>query len=249
MRWIQVTVLFLLLLSSCKDKNGHEQRRDEDRDRREQIRASEKKARQIKEQILALCNQYNAMTDWEQKLYKGPFDKLYTIQIQDVFLRQKGQPYLFFVGIYDIKKVAGRYLLIANLSQEVETRRTIYLHLRLICESGKIEKVVQKGLSTSNRYALFATINSIEKPDLYLRAAVQSERFLDYDFFAEIHPEDIYDFFDVVLAGPGCVGPANDNTFIITGKCEDLLFVGRDDWMHEPSDYDIFMRIFDTNQP
>lgn len=60
---------------------------------------------------------------------------------------------------------------------------------------------------------------------------------------SDTHPDDIYDYLNLEISGE------NHNTFIAKGKCEDLIFVGKHDWIDKPSEYEQFLKVFDSNQP
>lgn len=235
----KILLIYLLctfsLFSSCKDSDSEEQ-----------AEIIELRAKQIATEISELCSQYNAITNWykEIDLKSTLIDEIiYTIQIQDVFLKEKERPYLFFVSIEDIKKIKGRYILIAFVSYPVDYRRIIWINLRLSCNAEIIERILKQRPTYSDRYALFATIHKIEKPDLCIRPDIEYDLLAEDNTFAETHPDNIYDYLDLVISGE------NYNTFIATGKCEALLFAGKDDWIDEPSDYERVLEIFDSNQP
>jgi len=228
-------LISMLLLPGC-DRDEPENAAQEDAS---QISFAE----QVKEEVQQLCSQYNAVTNWHKKLdiKEASFDaSLYSIQVQNVLLEPNGRPYLFFVVIGDIKKVNNKYVLIADQDYPVDYRRFIDIHLRLACDAKKVQKILERKPSYLDRYALLATIEWVEKPDLIVRPDIED---IDVETFAETHPDEIYDYLDLKIACD------NYNTFIATGKCEALVFVGKDDWMDETSDYERFLEIYDINNP
>lgn len=235
MKKILFICLMCFLLTSCKD-----------RDSDEQAQIEETQTKQIVTQVSELCSRYNAITDWHNKLdiTEKSFDTvLYSIEVQDVLLNSNERPYLFFVAIEDIKKVKDEYILIADQFQTVHSRRNINIHLRLVCDAKKVQRLLEQKSSYFDRYALVATIKSIEKPDLIVRPDIEYDILAKNNNIKETHPTVIYDLLDLKIS---C---ENDNTFIAIGKCEALVFVGKDDWMDEPSDYKRFLESFDVSVP
>jgi hypothetical protein len=231
--WILITIIVISLVSTGCDRKSTEKQ-------------DSAVVEQIKEEVQQLCSRYNAVTDWYKKLdiKEASFDTvLYTIQVQSVLLEPNERPYLFFVVINDIKKVNNKYVLIAEQAYPVDYRRHIYIHLRLTCDAEKVQRILERRSSYFDRYALLATIKSVEKPDLIVRPDIEYDLLAENNTFAETQPDEIYDYLDLKISCD------NDNTFIATGKCEALVFVGKDDWMDDPSDYKRFLEIFDINKP
>jgi len=241
MKKILFICLICSLLNSCKDRDS-----TKNSDSDEQAQIAETRTRQIVTQVSELCSRYNAITDWHNKLdiEEASFDTvLYSIDVQNVLLDPNERPYLFFVAIADIKKVKDEYILIADQFQTVNSRRDINIHLRLVCDAEKVQRILEQKPSYFDRYAILATIRSIEKPALDIRPDIEYDLLAENDTFAETHPDDIYDYLDLKIT---C---ENYNTFIAIGKCEALVFVGQDDWMDEPSDYERFIESFNVNVP
>jgi hypothetical protein len=228
--WLLV-VVFTVFFNGCQRKTEEKEEKTE-------------KYQQIKQEVLELCSQYNAITDWYKNLDLKDtlFEYLYTIQVQNVFLNQDERPYLFFVAIKDIKKIKGKYLLIADQVYPVDCRRNIFIHLRLFCNSGIVERIFKQRPSYFDRYALIASIKSMGKPDLVIEPDIEYDLLAEDNTFAEIDHGDIYDYLDLKIT---C---ENYNTFIATGKCEGLVFVGKDDWMDDPSGYERFLEVFNVHE-
>jgi len=228
------------LLISCKEKEEKKQILAE------QNKKIKKQVKELHSKIEELSSNYNVVVDWWKKfdLKTKPFgETLYTIQIQDVFFKEKKQCYLFFVAISDIKKVNNKYILIADEFYPIDWRRNVYIHLRLNCDREKVDTILKQKPSSVDRYAIFVTIKSIEKPALNIRPDIEYDLLAENNTFAETHPDDIDDFLEIKITGE------NYNSFIATGKCLDLLFVGKDDWMDDPTNYERFLEVFDINQP
>ena len=68
------------------------------------------------------------------------------------------------------------------------------------------------------------------------------EGYLEPGRIYEVDPGDIYDYLDLNIS---C---ENYNTFIAIGQCEDLVFIGQDDWMDEISDYELFIEKFNLDK-
>ncbi|HUS71512.1 MAG TPA: hypothetical protein VMY06_00485 [Sedimentisphaerales bacterium] len=199
---------------------------------------------QIKTEVLELCAQHDAIIDWYKNLdLKGGnlYESLYTVQVQNVFLNQNKQPYLFFVVIDDIKKFNDKYILIVDQFYPYDYRQNLSIHLRLFCDRDTVDRIFKRRPSYVDRYALIASIKSIVKPDLVIEPDIEYDLLANQ--FDETHPDDIYDFLDLKIS---C---ENFNTFIATGKCEDLVFVGEDDWIDDPSSYERFLEVLDVNHP
>ena len=251
MRKFFVILLFPLLVSSCEDKGTDDQGREQSE---EEVRAAENRAREIKNQVLELSFRYNAVTNWANKLNAEFYQRFYTVRVQNFFLKQKERPFLFFGSIDDIKKVNSEYLLIANADHLIDNDFgfKIHFHLRLSCDAQKVERILSQGPPPFAMHALLATIHSVKKPDIY----VHLHPTLGFEFvevnrsFPEAYSDD---FNDLVLTLHDTLGDTLHNwsyrIFVVTGKCEDLIFVGTDDWRYEPSDYERFRQIFDINQP
>lgn len=218
-----LVVLFTVFFNGCQKKTEEEKKEGNE------------KYQQIRKEVLELCSQHDAIIDWYRNLGLKDtlFEALYSVKIQDVFLNQNKRPYLFIVQIPDIKKVNGKYLLIADQIYPLEATQGILIHLRLFCDEVTVEKIFERRPSYVDEYALIATIKSIEKPYSSLSLTEYDTDTYNDD---RPHPDER-------------VGWMYDNSFIATGQCEDLVFLwgGEDDWLCDYGGYKRFYEIFDVN--
>jgi hypothetical protein len=210
------------------------------------------KIQQIKKQVLELCSQYNAITDWKKKLDirdEDPVDTtlLYSIQVQNVLLDPNDRPYLFFCSIVDIKKVRETYLLIACQTPPTDLEispntSNINLSLRLACDSEQVQQLLEQKATAFNRYAIIATVKTIRKPNFTLGTNIEHVILAQSDTPDDTDLDEIYDGLELEIS---C---NNDNTFIAIGKCEKFLFLGKDDWINDdPSEFKEFYECFGNN--
>jgi hypothetical protein len=241
-RLVLIAVFLLALLLVI----GWFQRGRESKERRSQ---ATQVAEQAAKSLLSRCSEVRAIIDWQHRLSQGakPWDKpLFTVQMEDVFRSPGDRPYLFFARINDIKRVKHESMLLATASEEILAGGrpadsvskempggdTTYFHLRLTCPP-EYTDTIPKDTVDGAVFALFVTVRSVEKPDLFLYAKTQRDEDEEFSY--------------LVLTGQEMSWTENRRMFVITGECRGIIRIANTPWW-QGSDYPRFRECFDRIQ-
>ena len=197
-------------------------------------RRADEQMRETARQVLALCSNKGAVIDWEKRLPRPlpmpHHTPVFTAHIEDVFRDPEHHPYLFFARPYDVVRVRGQYVLVADtIPVAVDLEETFFFRLRLGLPAAIAESLLQHP-ADGGIYAILATIRSLSKPE-----------------WVQIYPEEMIDdpnassvtgFGGVAIAAEG-----NPDVFILRGDCSDMLIVTNDP---RPPEYQCFRKVFDA---
>jgi hypothetical protein len=230
---------FLLLLSlviawfhgKCESKERHAQ--------------AAQRTEQTAKLLLNRCSEERAVLDWQHRLSQW-HKPLFTVQMEDTFRNPDDRPYLFFARIQDIKRVKHESMLLATASEEIHAGGppadsvskempggwTTYFHLRLRCPP-EYTNAIPKDTVDGAVFALFVTVDSVEKPDLFL--------------YAKTYRGEYEEFSYLVLTGQEMSWTENQRMFVITGECTGIVRVTNRAWWEGP-DYLDFRESFDRIQ-
>ena len=162
------------------------------------------------EEISSLAAKHSAVRDWRDALPDAWSERIYTAQLQDVFVRTDGMPILLLAEPVDVVRRGDGYTLVFWDSLEgVPFGDDLRFELRASTEQAK--KVLEQLCESLffERYAVVAHIRKVRKAAFSVSS-------------------------DTERPGVECVVDAGD-VFFAQGECLDLLFIGDygTDWMYE----------------
>ena len=200
--WIlAVMIIVTIILNGCDSDSSEET-------------AQEKKKHKIAEEVQRLCSQYDAVTDWKQRIGEKAFGQhTYTIEVENALIRTDGRPILFYGVADDIVKESDKYVvywstgfasLLRGSGAILDLAFGRDFRFVLDCTPSQVEKIMDNSVSTFDDYAVIAQISKVEKIRFKLEGNGGSY-------------EDVSVNLEIA------------NIFIAKGKCLDLLLVS-DEW-------------------
>jgi hypothetical protein len=154
-RWLLVAIPFGSLIIGLGGYYFHrsqekERLEDEEYAARERVTANA---------IRGLAATYNAVSDWNRTLGKGTSpDKLYSAELDDIFVRADGRPLLFLARLKDVTKQGTEYNCIFQTPGGLEFE----LILSLSCDQTQASQAMHPADSGYGRYAVIAQLTTVE---------------------------------------------------------------------------------------
>jgi len=181
------------IISSCRSATQKE-------------KAETEKKVQIEQNISGMVARHNAVIGWEEIFNVEDIvtGQVYTLQVEDALVRKDGRPILLFGSVSDIVRRNNEYFVHFKKGVLDFSIPDIYFALKLNAE--QIKKIIGQKTEIFDRYAIVATITSVQRPKFDVKAYSQNG-------------EDGKSEYTEIAVEP-C------NIFIAKGRCLDLLFVG-----------------------
>ncbi len=151
--------------------------------------------------IIELADKYNAVVDWSEPLSKI-MSPVYTVEIENALLLKDSRPVLFLASVIDIERKENAYMV--RFSNDFGEDPQIEFALN--CSDEQVRKITQQQSESREweNYAVIAVINKVKKVRFNFVAITEGS-------------EDSYS---------ASIRLENSDTFIATGHCLDLVFVG-----------------------
>lgn len=174
-----------------------------------QMKAEKKRAKiekkiQIEKSVSEMIGKYNAVTDWKKNLNNENtlLAPIYTVQVEDVLIRNDGRPVLFFGFVEDVTRQGDKYYIYFQFYDFLDPD----IRFILECDSEQAKKVMSQRVDRFEQYAVVVLISSLQRPKFEVKAYSQSDEYSE-DEYSEVVVE-------------------SSDIFIAKGHCLDLLFVG-----------------------
>lgn len=133
------------------------------------------KLQKIEQVVSEMASKYNAITNWQDIFDKKDFlEKVYTIELQNIFIHTEGRPILFDASIDDVWEDGGQYYV-----RFEDFQRDINFELK--CNEKQAKSLLEKA-GLAEMYAVVAKVEKIYKerfPDIIAKGN------LDWDVYFE----------------------------------------------------------------